>query len=119
MSKRWIGVDLDGTLAYSTTPGKIGKPVPAMLKRVKDTIEAGTEVRIFTARAMNADGIATVRKWLKANDLAGLPVTNVKDGDMLELWDDRARRVVRDKGAFCAGCDKENFARAATVLTDC
>ena len=119
MSKRWIGVDLDGTLAYSTTPGKIGKPVPAMLKRVKDTIEAGTEVRIFTARAMNADGIATVRKWLKANDLAGLPVTNVKDGGMLELWDDRARRVVRDQGAFCAGCDKENFARAATVLTDC
>ena len=47
-----------------------------MLKRVKDTIEAGTEVRIFTARAMNADGIATVRKWLKANDLAGLPVTH-------------------------------------------
>ena len=33
--------------------------------------------------------------------------------------DDRARRVVRDKGAFCAGCDKENFARAATALTDC
>ena len=119
MNKKWIGVDFDGTLAYSTAPGKMGKAVPAMLQRVKDTIKDGTEVRIFTVRASTAAGISDVRDWLKLNGLDGLQITNVKDADMVELWDDRARRVVKDKGEFCAGCAAQKFNSAAVQLTDC
>ena len=118
MSKNWIGVDFDGTLAYSAAPGKLGKPVKAMLQRVKDTIKGGTEVRIFTVRAQTAAGIADVRKWLKLHGLDGLQITHSKDADMVDLWDDRARRVVKDRGEFCAGCAAQKF-NAAAVQTDC
>ena len=49
----WIGVDLDGTLAeYTGWKGidHVGKPVPAMVKRVKDWIAKGQDVKVFTAR---------------------------------------------------------------------
>lgn len=40
----WIGVDLDGTLAYYDGwigAGHIGEPVPAMLERVKQLAGSG------------------------------------------------------------------------------
>lgn len=49
----WIGVDLDGTLAeYHGWPpdGSIGAPIPAMIERVKQWLDEGKDVRIFTAR---------------------------------------------------------------------
>ena len=50
--KGWIGVDLDGTLAFyqGWNEGKIGDPVPVMLARVKGWLAEGVEVRIVTAR---------------------------------------------------------------------
>ena len=56
MSAPWIAVDLDGTLAYSSSRGRIGKPVPAMLERVKQAIEDGAEIRVFTVRAVQRRG---------------------------------------------------------------
>lgn len=52
MSK-WIGVDLNGTLALYTTGDyrTIGDPIEPMVARVKQWIKDGHEVRIFTARA--------------------------------------------------------------------
>lgn len=53
MSKGWIGVDLDGTLAHYDIwrgPTHIGEPVPAMVERVKRWLSEGRDVRIFTAR---------------------------------------------------------------------
>jgi hypothetical protein len=49
----WIGVDLDGTMAYYDGwkgADHIGEPIPAMVERVKRWLAEGREVRIFTAR---------------------------------------------------------------------
>ena len=53
--KKWIGVDLDGTLALDEgiepyDPNHIGNPVPLMLRRVLNWLSIGEDVRIVTAR---------------------------------------------------------------------
>lgn len=97
----WIGIDLDGTLA-KYTPGSgggvIGKPVPAMLARVRAWLTRGYEVRVCTARAGTMEGVIQVRVWLDAHGLEGVAVTDRKDYDMIELWDDRAVRVEANTG---------------------
>lgn len=100
-SKGWIGVDLDGTLAiYDGWKGveHIGEPIPEMLNRVKEWIENGQQVKIFTARASDKKAIPFVHQWLKNNGLPDLEITNVKDFDMIQLWDDRAIQVMENTG---------------------
>lgn len=111
--KGWIGVDLDGTLAvYDGWRGlhHIGAPVPAMVERIKFWLSEGWEVRIFTARVSPAPGAdianfrAVLYNWLLD---AGLPAwslraTNVKDFEMVELWDDRAVTVEANTGKALA-----------------
>jgi hypothetical protein len=97
----WIGVDLDGTLAHYDRwkgPEHIGDPVPTMLRRVKGWIENGMRVKIFTARCGIPEHVPPVRAWLKKHGLEGLEITNVKDYDMIELWDDRCVRVIQNTG---------------------
>lgn len=110
----WIGVDLDGTLAEHYWPEKgpydplhIGDPVPAMVARVKTWLAEGREVRIFTARvkplsALDSIDDANVRlaieHWCERHIGRALPVTCVKDYQMVELWDDRAVQVAPNKG---------------------
>lgn len=93
----WIGVDLDGTLAhYDEWRGHehIGEPVPAMLERVKKWLDEGWEVRIFTARCSGGDyDELCIVNWLKKHGLPHLRITNEKDYDMVEFWDDRAVQV--------------------------
>ena len=51
--KKWIGVDFDGTLAEYRSFTNIknpGPPVKEMVKRVKEWIDQGSTVKIFTAR---------------------------------------------------------------------
>lgn len=110
----WIGVDLDGTLAeYGGWQGPlhIGKPIMPMVERVKGWIAEGREVRIFTAR-MYDDGSpgrdievrmarAAIELWCELHIGVKLPVTNVKDFGMIQLWDDRAVRVVENTGWPC------------------
>lgn len=119
MSKGWIGVDLDGTLAhYDQWRGieHIGAPIAPMVERVKRWIAEGRAVKIFTARvdggevavaAGDQNGVAhrdipAVRRHIEAWCLqhlgAVLPVTNVKDYGMIELWDDRAVQVIANTG---------------------
>lgn len=96
----WIGVDLDGTLAEYDGwkgPSHIGKPIPAMLNRVKEWIAKGIEVRCFTARAVSSEFIF-VRAWLDLHGLESVGITNVKDKAMIELWDDRAVGVIPNTG---------------------
>ncbi len=100
-SKGWIGVDLDGTLARSdtiSTLNRIGDPVPKMLDRVKSMIEHGTRVKIFTARAGDPEQVQLIKAWLRKNEIPNLEVTNVKDYDMIRLYDDRAVQVVANTG---------------------
>jgi len=99
----WIGVDLDGTLAeYHLGTGKIGKPVPAMLDRVRNWLHQGKDVRIFTARASSPvqrdELLAEVHAWLIENVGRDLPVTATKDFSMIELWDDRCVHVEENTG---------------------
>ncbi|MDC0547659.1 hypothetical protein OAO16_01755 [Opitutales bacterium] len=101
-SKQWIGVDLDGTLAEAV-PWQgfehIGKPVPNMMKRLKIWIEMGYRVKIVTARAQDPEqAIPPIRKWLQKYGLPELEITNAKDMDMIELWDDRCVQVIPNTG---------------------
>lgn len=53
MTRGWIGVDSDGTLARhdGKQSTRIGEPIPTMEERVKMWLREGREVRIVTARA--------------------------------------------------------------------
>lgn len=108
----WIGVDLDGTLAeYDgwNGPRHIGPPVPEMLFRVKEWLDNGQEVRIYTARVSH-DGTAdrkleaalahqAIELWCLEHVGQILPVTNQKDYGMIECWDDRSVAVERNTGS--------------------
>jgi hypothetical protein len=101
----WIGVDLDGTLAYYDEwrgIEHIGKPVPIMVSRVQTWLKEGKDVRIFTARVANEDTrdavVAVIEGWCLAVLGRKLPVTHQKDFAMVELWDDRVVQVIPNTG---------------------
>jgi len=106
----WIGVDLDGTLAeYNSGDFKLdhlGKPIPKMVERVKEWIEKGFTVKIFTARAsrlglpddVRSEVIKMIEDWSEAHIGMRLEVTCEKDFGMIELWDDRAVQVKMNTG---------------------
>lgn len=125
--KGWIAVDLDGTLAHYDRwdNGKIGKPIPAMVRRVKRWISEGQTVKIFTARASFhgiplpgggvADVITPIQEWCKEHLGAVLEVTDAKDFGTIEIWDDRAITVKVNEGEPCAPCP-EMKGKVAVVL---
>ena len=104
----WIGVDLDGTLAYyDEWRGKdhIGEPIPQMIERVKQWLADGADVRIFTARVSGIrEGVAPadtrkyIEDWCEKHIGQKLPVTCQKDFGMIELWDDRCVQVEQNTG---------------------
>ena len=53
----------------------------------------GHQIRIFAARASVPSSIKPVEDWCLAHFGVRLPVTNVKDFGMIELWDDRCIQV--------------------------
>lgn len=98
----YIAVDLDGTLArYDKWEGVeyIGEPIQPMLDRVKRWLEEGREVKIFTARASMPGHEKPIQEWLEKHGIGGLEITNVKDFEMEELWDDLAVQVIPNTGA--------------------
>lgn len=101
-NNQWIGVDLDGTLAEYNDwidISHIGKPIPPMIERVKGWIAEGKTVKIFTARVtQGTEAIKYIHEWLETHGLPKLEVTNIKDFDMIELWDDRCVSVVKNSG---------------------
>lgn len=111
MNGGWIGVDLDGTLAYySGWKGAhhIGDPISPMIDRVKNWIADGKTVKIFTAR-MHGHGApllgggtedvkTPIENWCRKHLGQVLEITNIKDFGMIELWDDRAVRVETNTG---------------------
>ena len=125
MTSGWIGVDLDGTLAYYDEwrgALHIGEPIPAMLERVRRWLDEGKDVRIFTAR-VNREGIASamaspegaaaaarevtaveecIRQWCEKHVGRALPITCCKDYGMIELWDDRCIQVIPNTGRTIA-----------------
>src|SRR5579859_1990771 len=103
----WIGVDLDGTLAqYDHWRGidHIGTPIPKMHSRVMQWLDEGKDVSIFTARVANGpEAIGYIEAWCQYWLGRRLPVTNVKDMKMYELWDDRAVQVIKNAGVRVDG----------------
>lgn len=121
----WIGVDLDGTLAYYDKwrgPEHIGEPIPKMVERVLHWMQHGPEVRIMTARVSPGKGDedvcrAAIEKWLEKHVYARLPasfvdapvpfpflkLTHEKDYKMIELWDDRCVQVIPNTGERADG----------------
>lgn len=109
---KWIGVDFDGTIAYSipnrTDPYILGEPIPEMVGRVKWWIDHGYKVKLLTAR-MNVHSSTGVdrdickmntllRTWCVKHIGVALDCTQSKDGWMEILWDDRAVGVIPDTG---------------------
>ena len=107
-NRGWIGVDLDGTLAYHGEwlgSTHIGEPIPAMLERVLKWLAAGIEVRIMTARASEKNPSVTkaIHDWCLKHVGQKLRVTCEKDYQMLEQWDDRAVQVIPNTGMRADG----------------
>lgn len=125
----WIGVDLDGTLAhYDEWVGwnVFGAPIQPMVERVRAWKTAGIKVKIMTARVgvfdrktlyfknkkcrvtgeffSQDDMTCAIQAWCMKHVWRDgfLPVTCVKDVDMIELWDDRAVQVVANTGRTLA-----------------
>ena len=115
----WIAVDLDGTLAQYdgwVHEEHIGEPIPLMVERVRKWLAEGQDVRIFTARvggeaAENKDGSrrdlqavrAAIQSWCLRHIGQPLPITNQKDFEMVELWDDRCVQVIPNTGKRADG----------------
>lgn len=101
-NRGWIGVDLDGTLAeYDHWRGidHVGAPIPAMCRRVREWLDQGKEVRIFTARCAGPEDCRpAIDHFCMMQFGQTLPITNVKDFGLIELWDDRAVRVEYNTG---------------------
>lgn len=77
-----------------------------MVECVKRWLAVGLDDRIVTARASHNDRpgrnalTQPVRDFCLEHFGQTLPVTNEKDFEMIELWDDRAKRVRPDTGVL-------------------
>lgn len=102
----WIGVDLDGSLAYYTPlnmrNGIIGEPIPKMLERVRQWQANGVKVKLVTARAGHPEYLPIIQEWLDKHNL-DLEITDKKDFCMIELWDDRAVQLIPNTGERADG----------------
>lgn len=122
MSKNgWIGIDLDATLAhYDRFKGlnHIGEPIPAMAERVRQWLKDGQEIRILTARVCSKQTPAdlmiakdAIRVWTIKHFGVEIPSTSEKDWEMWELWDDRCRQVIPNKGLLINEVQKNEVKR--------
>lgn len=108
MSERYVGFDLDGTLAcYDCWRGEdhIGDPIPAMCEKYRQWREAGFECRIITARAHGNDRpqIELIQDWAEKHLGERPPVQDFKSYGLICLYDDRAIRVEPNTGRIIGG----------------
>lgn len=100
--EKFIATDLDKTLAYQsgdqTDSDAIGPPIPEMQKRVMGWIDEGKKVKILSARASNPKKISQIKAWLLKNGFPSLEATNIKEPEMIELYDDKAVAVIPNTG---------------------
>jgi hypothetical protein len=115
----WYGFDLDGTLAvYDTWQGcdHIGEPIWPMVRRAKELIAAGENIRILTARVSfpennakrqleAATAMIAIQNWCETYLGKRVPVTCRKDYEMILLFDDRAIQVEKNTGRRIDGLE--------------
>ena len=108
----WVGVDLDGTLAeYDeyVNHTHIGAPIEKMVNRVKRFLDDQIIVKIFTARAADANPakrieiIEAIDKWCIEVFGQTLPITCVKDYGCVRFYDDRAIQIIKNTGERADG----------------
>ncbi len=115
-----IAVDFDATLARYTDykgPDDLGEPIPEMIAKVKAALQAGSQVRIFTARvypgqtyddALKAtESCIAIAEWCKKHIGQLLPIEFAKSPHVDEFWDDRARQVIKNTGIFVTELSEE------------
>lgn len=107
--EKWVGFDLDGTLAeYTGWKGlnHIGKPIGLMVLAIKILHNAGKTVKIFTARVADPEDREEAKKHIKAwceKNLGFVPeITHEKDALMESCFDDRNIQVVPNEGVSVA-----------------
>lgn len=112
--KRVIGCDFDGTLAeYNgwVSVDHTGEPITEMVEKVKQALAEGAEVFIFTARVNPLDesfqagvdavtSYLVIAEWCRKYIGVLLPITSTKSRAFTEMWDDRAKGVVKNTGVF-------------------
>ncbi|MEH6460378.1 hypothetical protein [Chitinimonas sp. JJ19] len=115
MTKQWIGVELDGTLAEvdKLSGDHIGEALPRMVSLVKDWLDAGKPVKILTTRNVTGSSLLRIKSWLSDNGLGGLDVVAL-DADMGTLWSARAVRVEHNTGKPCRACADAPVQRHST-----
>lgn len=111
-----ILVDFDRTLAtyesWETNGSSLGRPIQAMLDRVKYWLDMGKDVRIFTARAAannprRESDIAKIEDWCVEHVGQVLPVQNWKDFTTEAIWDDLAFSVEPNTGRIVRRLDMD------------
>lgn len=121
----WFAFDVDGTIAeyHGWVPdGSIGKPITAMIRRIKNYIKKGRDVRLCTAR-INPSGRqefpeqfeaqkGIIDSWCLEHIGQTLPICYEKDLHMVFLFDDRAMQVIPNTGILI----QEELRRAVTAL---
>lgn len=103
---RTIFVDFDGTLAKQDIDRykrQIGEPIFSMIDKVKTELDKGSRVVIFTARASYwADDHekSDIEQFCLKHIGQILPITAIKEHYIDEIWDDRAREIIKNQGEF-------------------
>jgi hypothetical protein len=107
-NKGWIGVDLDGTLAYYDKwrgMGHIGAPIAPMADKVREWLKSGVNIKVFTARVCSGQRKEDVNlfmciytNWCYQHFGQQIPVTSEKDFNMIMLYDDRCVQVECNTG---------------------
>ena len=125
MKGGWIGVDLDGTLAHYTGyegPDKIGPPISRMVSLVKLLLNAGWDVRVFTARVGpqkspqdRVYAAQAIRVWTMRHIGQELLATHEKDYAMAWCFDDRCTQVVPNSGVLIG---REHLPEAVVTLQE-
>lgn len=101
-----IAIDLDKTLAYHESEwgiSKIGEPILPMVNKVKEWLNRGYRVTIFTARmsydySVLEEQSLMIREFLIRAGLPNLPKTALKTSNFTHFIDDRAYHVNRNTG---------------------
>ena len=103
----WHGVDLDGTIAYYDKfrgYDHIGKALEdsQMVKQVREWLENGEKVKIFTARASEQEAIKPIEEFCQRVFGQKLEITDKKDHEMIDSYDDRNHVVKKNTGEIIA-----------------
>lgn len=118
---KWVGFDLDGTLAeYGGWKGidTIGEKINPLVAVAKRLHNKGRTIKIFTARVADpkqeAEAREYIEKWCEKN-LGFVPeITHEKDALMEACYDDRSIQVFPNTGVPVV----EAFEKAMEIISD-